>query len=128
MTGPVAQAPLELWGGVECTVNRVGDAFRDQLELTGTPSATTTSIASPRWASGRSATRCSGSGRRRRAGARRLAWSDAGWPGADARYRPIVALVHHGSGPAKPACSTRAFPSGSRSRRAVAERYPWVDG
>ena len=27
--------PLELWVGPECTVNRVGDACRDQLEETG---------------------------------------------------------------------------------------------
>ncbi|HEY0678649.1 MAG TPA: family 1 glycosylhydrolase [Chitinophagaceae bacterium] len=25
----------EIWGGVECTINRVGDVFRDQLEYTG---------------------------------------------------------------------------------------------
>ncbi|PCC74020.1 dTDP-4-dehydrorhamnose reductase [Nannocystis exedens] len=28
-------APLELWGGVECTVNRVGDRFHDQLVASG---------------------------------------------------------------------------------------------
>ena len=27
--------PLELWGGVECTVNRVGDRYFDQLERSG---------------------------------------------------------------------------------------------
>lgn len=26
---------LELWGGLECTINRVGDQFRDQLETAG---------------------------------------------------------------------------------------------
>src|SRR5215207_1436614 len=26
---------LELWGGVECTVNRVGDRYFDQVERTG---------------------------------------------------------------------------------------------
>lgn len=25
----------EIWGGIECTINRVGDNFRDQLEATG---------------------------------------------------------------------------------------------
>jgi len=29
-----AQMP-ELWAGVECTVNRVGDTYSDQLERTG---------------------------------------------------------------------------------------------
>ena len=27
--------PLELWAGPECTVNRVGDQFHDQLEASG---------------------------------------------------------------------------------------------
>ena len=27
--------PLELWAGVECTVNRVGDEYSDQLERSG---------------------------------------------------------------------------------------------
>src|SRR5690606_35957264 len=27
--------PLELWGGVECTVNRVGDRYHDQLHASG---------------------------------------------------------------------------------------------
>ena len=26
---------LELWGGIECTVNRVRDEYLDQLELSG---------------------------------------------------------------------------------------------
>ena len=25
----------EIWGGLECTINRVKDQYRDQLELTG---------------------------------------------------------------------------------------------
>ena len=36
MTGrPVARAAIELWAGVECTVNRVGDMYFDQLERNG---------------------------------------------------------------------------------------------
>ena len=27
--------PLEVWAGVECTVNRVRDGYVDQIELTG---------------------------------------------------------------------------------------------
>ena len=30
-----AGAPLELWGGVECTVVQIGDQFRNQLVDTG---------------------------------------------------------------------------------------------
>ena len=29
------QAPLELWGGVECTIVRIGDEWRDQSAETG---------------------------------------------------------------------------------------------
>ncbi|HET9644116.1 MAG TPA: hypothetical protein VFP68_12325, partial [Burkholderiaceae bacterium] len=32
MTGP---RPIALWAGPECTVNRVGDHYFDQLEATG---------------------------------------------------------------------------------------------
>src|SRR5947209_10432626 len=28
-------AELELWGGLECTIVRIGDAFRNQIEETG---------------------------------------------------------------------------------------------
>ena len=27
--------PLEMWGGIECTVNRVGELYLDQLERGG---------------------------------------------------------------------------------------------
>ena len=27
--------PLEMWGGLECTVNRVGDTYFDQLKRNG---------------------------------------------------------------------------------------------
>jgi dTDP-4-dehydrorhamnose reductase len=29
------EASLELWGGIECTVNRVGDTYHDQLSFSG---------------------------------------------------------------------------------------------
>lgn len=36
MTVPSSTRPLlELWGGVECTVNRVGDRYFEQLKRTG---------------------------------------------------------------------------------------------
>ena len=31
----VTHVPLEVWGGVECTVNRVGDRYHDQLVMSG---------------------------------------------------------------------------------------------
>jgi dTDP-4-dehydrorhamnose reductase len=38
MTDGAVQEPnsrLELWGGIECTMVRVGDDYRDQCEETG---------------------------------------------------------------------------------------------
>jgi dTDP-4-dehydrorhamnose reductase len=35
MTVSRAGAPLELWGGVECTVVRIGEEFRNQVVDTG---------------------------------------------------------------------------------------------
>src|SRR5687767_6790699 len=36
MLAPLSSSPpLQLWGGVECTVNRVGDRYFDQLERNG---------------------------------------------------------------------------------------------
>ena len=32
---PLPTSALELWAGVECTVNRVGNEFYDQLERNG---------------------------------------------------------------------------------------------
>src|SRR3954468_24067362 len=34
-TAVTQSQPLELWAGVECSVNRVGDRFFDQLERNG---------------------------------------------------------------------------------------------
>ena len=55
-----AGAPLELWGGVECTVVRIGDEYRNQVVETGHSSRITTSTRWRGWASKRSATRSSG--------------------------------------------------------------------
>ena len=36
MSGPLLpDRQIELWAGIECTVNRVGDRYVDQLELAG---------------------------------------------------------------------------------------------
>src|SRR5436853_5519766 len=96
-----ARTAVELWGGVECTVNRVGDVFFDQLERNG------------------HATRLSDLERFAGLGIRRIRYPvlweriapngfdriDWGW--ADERLtrlqeldlQPIVGLTHHGSGP-----------------------------
>ncbi|HJQ34299.1 MAG TPA: family 1 glycosylhydrolase [Pyrinomonadaceae bacterium] len=127
---PDARSLPELWAGVECTVNRVGDAYLDQLE------------------------RC---GHARRAedleliadlGARAVRYpvlwertapgclQDADWTWADERLgrlrelgvRPVVGLLHHGSGPRHTSLTDADFPEKLSSyARAVAERFPWVE-
>ena len=56
---------LELWGGVECTVNRVGDRYHDQLERTGHADRPDDLGRSPRSGFDGCAIRCSGSESRR---------------------------------------------------------------
>lgn len=121
---------LELWGGVECTVNRVGDSYFDQIERSG------------------HASRLSDLDLLADLGIRTLRYpvlwertapqgvKTANWHWADERMshlrnlgvRPIVGLVHHGSGPRDTSLVDPAFPEKlAEYAQSVAERYPWVD-
>jgi dTDP-4-dehydrorhamnose reductase len=120
---------LELWGGPECTVNRVGNAYGDQLVLTGHDcrDADLDRIA----ALGVRAVRYPVLWERvspERTGGRDWGWSDQRLQGLRERgIRPIVGLVHHGSGPSHTSLTADDFAPGvARHARAVAERYPWV--
>lgn len=120
---------LELWAGVEPTVSRVGDAYLDQLALSGfdrrlddldrLASLGITAMRFP------------------------LLWErtapqgleQADWRWADARLsrlaqlgvEPILGLVHHGSGPRHTHLLDPGFVDGLQAyARAVAERYPQV--
>lgn len=124
------RAPLELWAGVECTVNRVGDAFFDQLELNGHARR----IEDLDLFVGLGVSRLRYPVLWERTAPDGLASADWSW--ADerlARLRafavaPIVGLVHHGSGPRDTSLIDPAFPEKlSAFARAVAERYPWVE-
>lgn len=121
---------LELWAGAECTVNRVGDAYFDQVERT------------------RAFERLEDIDRLAELGVRAVrfpvlwervapnprAAPDFTW--TDVRLerlrelgiRPIVGLLHHGSGPPHTDLCADDFVSGfSRYASAVARRYPWVE-
>ena len=121
--------PPELWAGVECTVNRVGDGYSDQLERTG------------------HAIRIKDLERLAALGVRRLRYPilwertapdnlDAfDWTWSDERMRtlqrlgvrPIIGLVHHGSGPLYTNLLDPEFPEKLASyATAVARRYPWA--
>lgn len=120
---------LELWAGVECTVNRVRGSFRDQVRDTGHHDRID------------DLDRIAALGARairypilwERTAPRGLSTADFSW--ADARMerirelgmRPIVGLVHHGSGPASTSLLSPDFAEGlAEFASLVAERYPWV--
>lgn len=129
MTYVDQRAPLELWAGYECTLNRVGDAQHDQLALTGHYS------------------RLDDLDRLAELGVRTIrypvlwerivagqpfgtpwAWTDAAMARLQALgIEPIVGLVHHGSGPFGTSLLDDGFAEGLAAfARTVAERYPWV--
>lgn len=121
--------PLELWGGAECTVNRVGGRFRDQLAETGHHD------------------RLEDLDRIAALGVKALRFpvlwervcpddpARCDWTWSDSRLarmrergmRPIVGLVHHGSGPRRTDLLDPHFGAklGDYAAQVVA-RYPWV--
>src|SRR5947209_10596859 len=127
---PPSHPPLELWGGVECTINRVGDTYFDQLERNGHlrrledldlfAELGIRAIRYPvQW---------------ERIAPKGLEQADWSW--SDERLgrlralgiRPIVGLVHHGSGPRHTSLLDPSFADGLATfARAVAERYPWIE-
>lgn len=121
---------IELWGGVECTVNRVDECFFDQLELTGHHD------------------RLDDLDRLAELGVRAVRYpilwertvrgglDDFDFSWADARMarlrelgiRVVAGLVHHGSGPRGTHLLHENFVPGlAKFAAAVAARYPWVE-
>lgn len=120
---------MELWGGIEPSVNRVGDQYFDQIVRSGHHDRlddldrfAALGIRTMRypvlW---------------ERAAPDGLESADWSWPDErlvclrDLGIRPIVGLIHHGSGPRSTSLVDPEFPLKlARYARAVAERYPWV--
>jgi dTDP-4-dehydrorhamnose reductase len=120
----------EVWGGIECTVNRVADHYGDQLVKNGHAQRSgdldlfaSLGIKALRYP---------------------VLWErtadlqgnvrDWTWPDErlgrmrELRVRPIVGLVHHGSGPLGTSLLQESFATGLAAYAAnVARRYPWVD-
>src|SRR3954467_4088079 len=112
MQTSINSSPLEIWGGIECTVNRVGDDYFHQLERCGHHD------------------RISDLDLIAELGVRTLRYpllwertapgdiKDADWSWADARLarlrelgiNPVAGLLHHGSGPAHTSLVDREFP------------------
>ncbi len=122
--------PLELWGGIECTVNRVGDRYFDQVAASG------------------HGARVDDLDRVAALGIRALRYpvlwervapddpGSADWAWTDQRLRRlrdlgvrvIAGLVHHGSGPRYTSIVESSFAEGLADYAGhVAERYPWLD-
>lgn len=120
----------EVWGGIECTINRVGDIYRDQLLYAG-------HYERPGDIEQFSAI-----------GLRKLRYPilwekhqphpsqdiDWGWTATQLeRIRksgmdPIAGLVHHGSGPAFTSLSDKSFPQKLATYATkVAEKFPWIN-
>lgn len=121
-----AHAAAELWGGVECTCNRVGDRYFDQMNMAGHLERLT------------DIDEFGGLGIRtlrtgllweRQAEGNCWKWFDLHLQRLhEASIRPIAGLVHHGSGPQGTSLLDPLFPEKvSAYARRVAERYPWVD-
>ncbi len=120
----------EVWGGVECTVARIRNRWRDQLAETGhrdrpddIAEIAALGIRTLRypvlWESVSPET----------PGRADFSWHDDRMRRLrDAGIRPVVGLVHHGSGPHYTNLLDPAFPDLlARHAARVAERYPWVD-
>jgi dTDP-4-dehydrorhamnose reductase len=125
-----AKPALALWAGVEATVNRVGNNYSDQIERSGHGSRLTDldrlaslGIKSVRYP---------------------VLWErtaphsleELDWRWADERLnylrqldvKPIVGLVHHGSGPHYTSLLDPQFPEKlAQYAAAVAQRFPWIE-
>ena len=121
---------LELWGGMECTVNRVGDHYVYHFSLLGHRDRTddidliadlgVTALRYPiHWESVAP----------ERPAARDYSWYDRRLERLRSRGVGVIAgLVHHGSGPRYTNLLDDRFPALlAEYARATAERYPWID-
>jgi len=122
-------APPELWGGHECTVNRVGDRWFDQTVRSGhqhRPSdlALFADLGIRRLRYPALWERIAPD----HPDQRDFAWTDARLPEITRLgMAPILTLCHHGSGPRYTSLLDDAFAPGLAAHAAaVAARYPWV--
>jgi dTDP-4-dehydrorhamnose reductase len=130
MSLPEAPEGIELWGGVECTVNRVGEQYFSQLDQRA-------------YASGvEDLARFAELGIRalrypvlwERVAPDGLERADWTWPDAHLgalhrlAMRPVVGLIHHGSGPRETNLLDPGFPEKLACYASqVARRYPWIE-
>ncbi|RAK52835.1 family 1 glycosylhydrolase [Phenylobacterium deserti] len=121
---------LELWGGHECTVNRVGGAYHDQTIRSGHQHRISDLELFADL--GLKALRYPVLWERiapERPDSFDWRWTDERLTRIrDLGMRPVAGLLHHGSGPRYTSLVDQDFPLAfSRYARAVAERYGWVE-
>jgi dTDP-4-dehydrorhamnose reductase len=121
---------IEIWGGIECTINRIGDAFFDQLDFAGHYSRdgdieklASTGIKKIRYP---------------------VLWEKhqpvkglpVDWSWTERQLNklkqlnvtPVAGLLHHGSGPAYTNLLDRDFPELMAAyAREVARKFPWLE-
>ena len=129
-TAPHVPDRPEIWAGVECTVNRVGDRFSDQLargghaerddDLDRLAALGVTALRYPVLWERTADVDCESLD---------WSWADRRLPRIrELGVQPIVGLVHHGSGPRGTSLVDPRFPERlARYAGAVAERFPWVE-
>jgi dTDP-4-dehydrorhamnose reductase len=121
---------MEIWGGIECTIQRIGDSFGNQLERSGhlhrisdLDAIAELGIKTLRYPVMWEMIAPDG-----------LKYADWSW--TDERLqklrqleiRPVVTLLHHGSGPLHTSLIDPSFPEKfTEYAVAVAERYPWLE-
>jgi len=121
---------VELWGGHECTINRVHDVYRDQTRLTGHEDrfddlARFAALGITRLRYPVLWERVAPD----RPDSRDWSWSDQRLAEIDRLgMKPIAGLLHHGSGPRYTSLVADSFVSlFTDYAAAAAARYPWID-
>jgi len=122
---------LEIWGGIECTINRIGDSFRDQLHYAGhyTRENDIEEIA----ALGISKLRYPvlWEAHEPDSGIQTINWEKTSDQLEKIRSHgiiPIAGLLHHGSGPKFTSLSDPEFPYKLAAYAAkVAGQFPWLE-
>jgi dTDP-4-dehydrorhamnose reductase len=121
---------MQVWGGLECTVNRVGERYFSQLDRDGY--ATEVDDIARLAALGLHAIRFPVLWER----VAPFGLEAADWSWTDCRLArlrelgimPIAGLLHHGSGPRDTSLVDPGFPGKLAAyAAAVAARYPWID-
>lgn len=131
-SGPTPEIPamtdIELWGGVECTVNRVRDFYLDQLKFSDHENRAEDLELFAELGIKKIRYPVLWERIAPRKGEYRWAWADERLERLrELGVEPILGLVHHGSGPSYTDLLDPSFAEGLAEFAArVAARYPWA--